>query len=481
IKKMTSADVELEQQIKEAGKQLLHPPDSLHALLPVLDRVEKLLSKVDQSPKRSMIEALKPSMMALIQDRYLKHSDVDVKVAAVFQLIVAYFEGLADQSSRSYNKRASILETVSKVWSCVIMLDLECDALIVEMFENFLKSVRDYHIDSIFSSMENIMVLVLEESEKIPAEMLKPLLAGVKKDNKGVLPIARNLVEGVRLKSAVFLEHLLFYVNICATLSILDIDSGFDPFMVEKKWGSKEYYEKSHNDVEFYLMRKPEDPLRYFQFDTLYYLFNREKSASRYNELRCLLMIIDPSRFQVNAISVGGNVGVVKRDHMCRKNASFNEDSHNFSINYREVLAIKGNRNRQIIKLRDSRNQAPKARLNPPKQTTKKPPIGRKTAGINTIVGAIYEVMGNLKTIRKIVGVIFLSTGKFVIALKVVNSRSPNKLLRHEQISYRRLLLYTFARVINLDSRQFFDGQVWFRQLLSANPTVLLKLSLLVP
>ncbi|KAI7743347.1 hypothetical protein M8C21_003228 [Ambrosia artemisiifolia] len=76
-----SADVELEQQIKEAGKQLLHPPDYVDALLPVLDRVEKLLSKVDQSPKRSMIEALKPSMRALIQDRYLKHLDVNLKVA----------------------------------------------------------------------------------------------------------------------------------------------------------------------------------------------------------------------------------------------------------------------------------------------------------------------------------------------------------------------------------------------------------------
>ncbi|KAD6453664.1 hypothetical protein E3N88_08370 [Mikania micrantha] len=153
-----------------------------------------------------MVDALKPSMKALIHDNLLKHSDVDVKVAVasciseitritapdapyddnqmrdVFQLIVSSFEDLADQSSRSYTKRASILETVSKVRSCVIMLDLECDELIVKMFEHFLKSVRDYHIDSIFSSMENIMVLVLEESEEIPVEMLKPLLARVKKD-----------------------------------------------------------------------------------------------------------------------------------------------------------------------------------------------------------------------------------------------------------------------------------------------------------
>ncbi|KAJ0736297.1 putative sister chromatid cohesion protein Pds5 [Helianthus annuus] len=44
-------------------------------------KVEKLLSKVDRSLKRSMIDALRPSMRALIKDGLSKHSDVDVKVA----------------------------------------------------------------------------------------------------------------------------------------------------------------------------------------------------------------------------------------------------------------------------------------------------------------------------------------------------------------------------------------------------------------
>lgn len=60
----------------------------------------------------------------------------------IFQLIVAAFEKLFDTSSRSYSKRVSILETVAKVRSCVVMLDLECDALIIEMFQHFLKAIR---------------------------------------------------------------------------------------------------------------------------------------------------------------------------------------------------------------------------------------------------------------------------------------------------------------------------------------------------
>ncbi|XP_022029340.1 hepatoma-derived growth factor-related protein 2 isoform X3 [Helianthus annuus] len=223
---MASADAELERQLKEIGKQLSHPHDSVEELLHVLDKVEKLLLKVDQSPKWSMLTALRPSMNALIKDSLSKHSDIDVKVAVasciseitritapdapytddqmrdVFELIVSSFEDLSDRSSRSYNKRASILETVSKVRSCVIMLDLECDELIVRMFDHFLKAVRDFHMDSVYSSMENIMELVIDESEEISVEMLKPLLACVKKDRVGVLPVAHKLAKGVLLKSA---------------------------------------------------------------------------------------------------------------------------------------------------------------------------------------------------------------------------------------------------------------------------------------
>ncbi|MFS7993044.1 putative sister chromatid cohesion protein Pds5 [Helianthus anomalus] len=72
----------------------------------------------------------------------------------------------------------------------------------------------DFHIDSVFTSMENIMVL--DESEEISIEMLKPLLACVKKNRevqrlqnlnivymkisyrlftftKGILPVAHKL------------------------------------------------------------------------------------------------------------------------------------------------------------------------------------------------------------------------------------------------------------------------------------------------
>ncbi|GKF16675.1 hypothetical protein Tco_0061593 [Tanacetum coccineum] len=47
VEQHPNTDVELEQQLKEVGKKLLHPPDAVDELFPVLDQVERLLSKVD--------------------------------------------------------------------------------------------------------------------------------------------------------------------------------------------------------------------------------------------------------------------------------------------------------------------------------------------------------------------------------------------------------------------------------------------------
>ncbi|XP_010526241.1 PREDICTED: muscle M-line assembly protein unc-89 [Tarenaya hassleriana] len=223
---------ELQKQLTEAGKKILDPPSSVEDLLPLLDKVESCLTKVDQSPPDSMQNVLSPLMKALVADRLFKHSDIDVNAAVaaciseitritapdapydddqmkeVFQLIVSSFENLTDISSRSYSKRTSILETVARVQSCVVMLDLECDALVIEMFQHFLKTIRDNHPDNVFSSMETIMTLVLEESEEISPELLSPILEYVRKDNQ-VPQISRKLAEQVLKNSATKLKPYL--------------------------------------------------------------------------------------------------------------------------------------------------------------------------------------------------------------------------------------------------------------------------------
>uniref|UniRef100_A0A7N0R8M1 Uncharacterized protein n=1 Tax=Kalanchoe fedtschenkoi TaxID=63787 RepID=A0A7N0R8M1_KALFE len=232
---MGSSEEELKSMLVDIGSKLEKPPSSVKEILALLDRVEVYLSRVEQSPSRAIQSALTPTLKALVGDELLRHTDVDVKVAVasciseitritapevpydddlmreVFQLIVSSFESLADKSSPSYSKRTCILETVAKVRSCVVMLDLECDELILEMFRHFIKAIRDYHPENVFSCMENIMNRVIEESEEISSELLFCILDTVKKDNEEVTPVAHKLMTRVIETSA---DKLRPYIEI---------------------------------------------------------------------------------------------------------------------------------------------------------------------------------------------------------------------------------------------------------------------------
>ncbi|KAL8090124.1 uncharacterized protein LOC141697242 isoform X2 [Apium graveolens] len=224
---------ELAQKLREAGNKLERCSTDVDQLLSLLDEIENLLEKVDQSPSESIQDGYSKLMKALLAERLLKHTDADVQVSVasciseitritapeapygddqmkeVFQLIVSSFADLSNKASRSYDKRASILETVAKIRSCVVMLDLECDRLIAEMFQHFISSIRDDHPKIIFESMETIMTVVLEESEDVPVELLMPILTSLRKENEEIPTIARKLGEGVFAKCAVKLKSFL--------------------------------------------------------------------------------------------------------------------------------------------------------------------------------------------------------------------------------------------------------------------------------
>lgn len=91
-------------------------------------------------------------------------------VQEIFQLIVTIFQGLDDVNSPSFARRVNILETVAKVRSCVVMLDLECDDLILEMFHTFFDTARYYQfpaltILSITITMQLLLIFSLISSE----------------------------------------------------------------------------------------------------------------------------------------------------------------------------------------------------------------------------------------------------------------------------------------------------------------------------
>ncbi|KAL6334433.1 hypothetical protein AAG906_015622 [Vitis piasezkii] len=196
---MASASNGFEAKLRDVGNRLLHPLSSADELLPLLEKAESYLAKVEQQPCMSTKIALSPLMEALVTDQILKHGNCVVKVSAVaciseitritapdapyndnqmteiFQLTVASFENLSDTTSPCYSKAISILKSVATYRWCLVMLDLECDQIIIDMSD---------HPEEVFSDMETIMTLVMDESEYVLVELVSPILATVRKDNK---------------------------------------------------------------------------------------------------------------------------------------------------------------------------------------------------------------------------------------------------------------------------------------------------------
>ncbi|XP_057995974.1 uncharacterized protein LOC110670683 isoform X3 [Hevea brasiliensis] len=207
-------DKKLAEDLAVAGNALLSSLSTVEQLLPLLQRLGDLLAEVKQSPSNLVRKALNPAMNALTSNELLNHLDAEVKVFVassiceimritapispygdeqlkkILKLIVAAFDNISDLSSRSYLKRVYILEIFVRIRLWVLLLDLECDSLILEMFNNFLRNIREYHPDVVFMYMGFCMIMVLEEIEEIPSELLSSLLGSVRKGNQKIIPSA---------------------------------------------------------------------------------------------------------------------------------------------------------------------------------------------------------------------------------------------------------------------------------------------------
>ena len=217
LKPHFSFETTLTDQLKDAGNNLLNLPSSIDDLLTLLDKVENLLANVEQAQSRSIHNALLPLVKALITNELLRNSKMDVKISVlscnteitritapdapygdekikeIFQLTIAGFQNLSYVSSRYYTKVVSILDTIAKIRSCLVMLDLKCDALVVEMFQTFFKTISANHPHDVFPSMETLMTMVIDESDNISLDLLHTLLVRVRKENVAVSPISWKL------------------------------------------------------------------------------------------------------------------------------------------------------------------------------------------------------------------------------------------------------------------------------------------------
>ncbi|CAM6071354.1 unnamed protein product [Sphagnum tenellum] len=229
---------ERDTELASVGQKLAKAK-AKEALMTLLPKAATMLEEVEQSPPSSTIYAMKACSDALVDPDLLRHKDKDVgllvalciseimRIVApdapysddclkeIFQLIVDIFRELDDVDSPFFSSRVNILETVAKVRSCVVMLDLECDDLITEMFRIFFTTASDKHPEHVFLAMRNVLSLVIEEGEEVSSQILEIILNNLLRQKEGVSEAGHKLAVAVVENSA---DNLEPYVRSFLTL-----------------------------------------------------------------------------------------------------------------------------------------------------------------------------------------------------------------------------------------------------------------------
>ncbi|KAK7321020.1 hypothetical protein VNO77_31092 [Canavalia gladiata] len=187
------------------------------------------LSQLEQSQPQTAKEvqatkkretALKPLAKALVCRSLLQHTDKDVRFLVavcatelfrvkapeppfedkhlrdVFKLVISLFTDLADTASPLFSKRVKVLDTVAQLRCCVLMLEIGCTDLVLEMFNIFFSVVRDDHHDLI-NAMTSIMINILNESEEAFQLLLEVILRNLIKQKKDTTFAAYQLAVSV--------------------------------------------------------------------------------------------------------------------------------------------------------------------------------------------------------------------------------------------------------------------------------------------
>ncbi|XP_068637108.1 sister chromatid cohesion protein PDS5 homolog A-like isoform X2 [Aristolochia californica] len=222
----------LQQQLRELGSKLENPPASKDALIKLLKQAATCLSELDQSPPPAVVESMQPCLNAIAKAELLKHQDRDVKVLVatciceitritapeapysddvlrdIFHLIVGIFKGLGDVHAPSFGRWIVILEILARYRSCVVILDRKCDDLVNELFSTFFAVVSDDHPENVLTSIQTIMVLLLDESEDVSDKLLL-ILSVLGQQKSDVSMAARRLAMNVIQHCAGKLEPCL--------------------------------------------------------------------------------------------------------------------------------------------------------------------------------------------------------------------------------------------------------------------------------
>ncbi|KAL2497210.1 ARM repeat superfamily protein [Abeliophyllum distichum] len=234
-----------EQVVNRIGKQLAAYKNcpKKDTLVKLLEEATSAFPELEQS--ESLKSTIKPLSDSLVRHGLLLHKDKDIRLLVgicfceiirilapnpdfsdatfrdIFRLLLSTFNELDNTKCAYFLRRAKLLDTVAQLQFCVIMLDIGCEDLVVQMFKSFFSVVREDHPQSLITSMSSIITRILEEKvEETDADPLilegtvsQPLLDVVLhnliKERKGVSSASFQLAVSVIQNCGEKLEHYI--------------------------------------------------------------------------------------------------------------------------------------------------------------------------------------------------------------------------------------------------------------------------------
>lgn len=142
-----------------------------------------------------------PLVKALSKPKWFRHANMEVRIMVssclseilrvfslkvpsydddilrtIYQLLVDSFEGLRDVTCSHFSWRVAILETFAKARMSCILLDLDMNELVYEMFHHFIASAIEEHASNVIETMRDIINRIIEESNYIDQTLVSMLL-----------------------------------------------------------------------------------------------------------------------------------------------------------------------------------------------------------------------------------------------------------------------------------------------------------------
>ncbi|KAJ6709378.1 PRECOCIOUS DISSOCIATION OF SISTERS 5 ISOFORM A [Salix koriyanagi] len=193
---------------------------SLRQAANALSQIEQPLETFQKTEAVKKLEAaINPLRKSILKHGLIKHTDKEVKLLVaicvsevfrvlapeppfedkylrdIFILFLNMFKELSDTASPHFLRRVKVLETVARCKCCVIMLDIDCHDLVLEMFNIFFSSVREHHQRSLIDEILSIMKLVL--NEEASQALSDVILLNLIKEGKAAPPAASQLAASV--------------------------------------------------------------------------------------------------------------------------------------------------------------------------------------------------------------------------------------------------------------------------------------------